>query len=826
MPSDSYYQHRGNPTQRRLIPSEPLNLQLPRVDDPAVTDEIFSATLRNLLLIAGVCNCGEWTMRALNMVTFPFNIIIFLITISVGIRLWDKVTSRPSLFLLAVPFSIHIVLDSLFLDAMLTATVAAYVGREYARHFVYLSLSKSISSQSTARLRQQWDVITLLSSMAVVPFMLPLVAPQLLPFAAMLGFSVIVCAFAICNPITLWGQLKEGWHSWFTFNHEEHSVKGIPDSPSGSLRHRTNLAIVLVCFASSTVNSALPISELIWGDLLLNSFAGCVLTTALGLVMFMLPLFLAGFLVFLVASPALMHFDPRGMSEQKPPSWDQIIEVVKNSDNPVEQDSLFFGRLSCDGSPLLIPRKVFDEHAHFLGDSGSGKTARGLLPLTEQLMSDGQSSLLVIDLKGDSQEILESLRHCSNKYGESGAPIPIRQFSVREDQATFAFNPFQLPCWQKLQLFQKTDVLCGALGLIYGTDYGRGYYGSANASIVLTTLNEFPEVGSFEELTDRIELVTSSPSKYGLSKKLSDAGNHVKMISQRLASFKALNVSKNSTPNESVCKNNMDPSQLFSNQEIFYFHLSTTLGPGSSPEIARLAMFMLLTSATLTDNRRQVYLVIDEFQRVAAHNVEAILQIARSMNVGVILANQSMNDLKRDNLVHVVEANCRYRQWYAISSPDEQLRLSKSSGETLDTLRSQSQTRQSDGFDVRHTQSESQSEFIAPRLSINDIKLASDDPRRSIALITRGAGYSQFGGMPIVVESDFHISEQEFLRRKNSPWPGVEEGSFVPANWNPKSPSWSKHKKHGPLVTEETIGGEGSLFDKFFADKQSGGTRE
>ena len=152
MPSDSYYQHRGNPTQRRLIPSEPLNLQLPRVDDPSKANEIFSATLRNLLLIAGVCNCGEWTLRALNMVTFPFNIIIFLVTINVGMRLWDKVTSRPSLFLLAVPFSIHIILDSLFLDAMLTATVAAYVGREYARHLIYLSLSKSISSQSTARL--------------------------------------------------------------------------------------------------------------------------------------------------------------------------------------------------------------------------------------------------------------------------------------------------------------------------------------------------------------------------------------------------------------------------------------------------------------------------------------------------------------------------------------------------------------------------------------------------------------------------------------------------------------------------------------------------
>ena len=105
---------------------------------------------------------------------------------------------------------------------------------------------------------------------------------------------------------------------------------------------------------------------------------------------------------------------------------------------------------------------------------------------------------------------------------------------------------------------------------------------------------------------------------------------------------------------------------------------------GASPAIARLAMFMLLTTATLTTQRRQVYLMIDEFQQVAAHNLDTILQIARSMNVGVILANQSMLDLKQENLIHVVEANCRYRQWYAISSPEEQERLSKGSGETVE----------------------------------------------------------------------------------------------------------------------------------------------
>ena len=235
-------------------------------------------------------------------------------------------------------------------------------------------------------------------------------------------------------------------------------------------------------------------------------------------------------------------------------------------------------------------------------------------------------------------------------------------------------------------------------------------------------------------------------------------------------------------------------------------------------------MFMLLTTATLTSQRRQVYLLIDEFQRVAAHNVDTILQIARSMNVGVILANQSMLDLKREDLIPVVETNCRYRQWYAISSPEEQERLSKASGETIDLLHGASVSTQRDGFETRTTVNHSSSQFLAPRLSTNDINLASDDPRKSIVLVTRGSGYSQFGGMPVVAESDFHISEAEFLRRKQMPWPAVEPGAFVPQTWNPQEkfkPQSRKRKSSMPLVTEETIGEPPTkgLFDHFLGEQ-------
>ena len=821
MARNVYFQNHGNPVQHRLLPSEPLSLQFERWHgDPAADRALLRAVMRNLMLVVGICIAGDWLGRAFYL-KFPANLIVVLVMAKGLIALWQAANSyRPHFLLLAVPFAIHFLAPSLVVRAMITATLAAYVGREFTRHFVQLATGFPMPSEQAANERRHWEGLSVFSALLVIPCLLPVAAPNHAAFGLMLVVGAVVVLLAVSNPFSVTATAIKAWSSWLTCNPQNESAAGVIDSPAGRLSLRIGMTVLLAADVTLLLTSIFPISDLVWSD---NTFGlvEAVVMIPFSLLMLMLPLVLSASLVMLVAAPALCRYSSTRPSET-PVTWDRITETLRDSKNDIERDSLFFGRLAHDGSPLLVPRAVFKEHAHILGDSGSGKTARGLLPLAEQLVADRQSSLMVIDLKGDSQEILSSLQHCADRFATDGAPIPVRQFTVREDQATFAFNPFQLPCWQRLNLFQRTDVLCGALGLIYGTDYGRGYYSSANASVLYTTLKAYPDVGSFSELSDRISFVTARSKAHGLSDQQGDAGTHVKMICERLASFKALNVTPDHAPNREVSAVAMDPAQLFARQEIFYFHLSTTLGPGSSPEIARLAMFMLLTTATLTGGRRQVYLMIDEFQRVAAHNVESILQIARSMNVGVVLANQSMADLKREDLVHVVETNCRYRQWYAVSSPDEQHRLSKGSGETVDVLHSQTTSRQREGFNQRVTESVGTKQVVVPRLTVNDVKLASDDPSKSIALVTRGAGYSQFGGMPVVVESDFHISEPEFLRRKNAEWPAATTGSFVPEDWSLLPPVRTrKPRKRGPVVTEELIGEEPSLFDRFLSDEEN-----
>jgi hypothetical protein len=290
------------------------------------------------------------------------------------------------------------------------------------------------------------------------------------------------------------------------------------------------------------------------------------------------------------------------------------------------------------------------------------------------------------------------------------------------------------------------------------------------------------------------------------------------MILERLAAFEALNLGPTDPlPDEAVRTHAIDCGDPFRDPCVLYFHLSATLAPGTAPEIGRLAIACLLAAAAETVERRQVYLVIDEFQRVVAHNLEALFQLARSLNVDVILANQTMQDLKTPDLdlIPTLESNCRVRQWFAVSSSADRKRLSDASGQTVEYPGSY-------GYGPFRPEwawlcnllwpSLTVTETVKPRLSENDLLLATDHPMRSVLTVTRGAGFAQYGGLPVVIESTFHIPEAEYRRRRMLPWPGGGGGSdggggaFVPRD-TPTPPS----PPVGPIPTGEVVGRDDPL---------------
>ena len=363
------------------------------------------------------------------------------------------------------------------------------------------------------------------------------------------------------------------------------------------------------------------------------------------------------------------------------------------------------------------------------------------------------------------------------------------------------------PFWNRFDLLTRTDILCAATGLNYGTDYGEGYYSSANAAIVFHAIKTFPHLTSFAELADAIGTVVATAKRQDLHPEIRKAGIHVHEVMKRLAACEALNVTSATPHPPEVQENAIDLTRFFQEPNFLYCHLPSTLSPSGAPEIARLFTYLLLAASTQTERKCQVFLVIDEFQRMVANNLQYMLQLARSMGVGIVLANQSMQDLKQGgtNLIPAIEANCRLRQWFSVSSVEDQERLMQISGKTIDHLVSRTNTVNAEG---KSSSSISATEQVVDRLTINDILLTNDHPHRSILRVGRGSGYAQFGGMPVIIESDFHISESEYLRRKNMPWP-QGRGSFLP-----KSETYSAGKPVVPseaadesdLWTEQVVG--------------------
>ena len=47
---------------------------------------------------------------------------------------------------------------------------------------------------------------------------------------------------------------------------------------------------------------------------------------------------------------------------------------------------------------------------------------------------------------------------------------------------------------------------------------------------------------------------------------------------------------------------------------------------------------------------------------------------------------------------------------------------------------------------------------------MNDVLLTSDHPFRSVLKLRTGDGYAQYGGFPVIIQSEYHITGAEYQR--------------------------------------------------------------
>lgn len=837
---DTYYQSAGNPVQLDRLPTTRPGLEL--LPNPMARSEVLR---RIVLILSGMGALATLTLLLYRPGGFeglePYDLAYALPTLAIGLSL-AVVGQRlepllhPAVLIAVVlitinhriPWSYHAILSAL------TAGLMVYA---LGRHGVELQTTAPVP-RSVAQTIRVDSHIQLVALAAITSGLVAWMLISNSPLAKLAFVTLPLASLAMPSPemLTSSRSLIAGRviASWLTY--QATPLPGLWQSPAGTTEKRIGLwltgsilaAVILVRWPGSPVPTLLDLGQsrhtarqqqltAQGADAAAKARYGLLTSGATYLSVLSLPVLGVILLAVAAAMPVLLESAASrdvaltGPDENESPTPEQtVLSDLRMAIDQTEKESLYFGRVVADGSPVLVPRDILREHAHGLGDSGGGKTALFLCPIIEQLISFGDCSVITLDLKGDSTELLGSLQAGAQQVQkERGKTLPIKFFSNQRERATFAFNPMAQPFWSNFDLLTQTDILCAANGLTYGTDYGAGYYSSANAAILFHTLKTFPHVTTFRELAECIGTVITVAKKRDLHPEIRKAGVHVQEVIKRLAACEALNVAQSTGHPAPVVNQAIDLAQLFREPQLLYCHLPSTLSPSGAPEVARLFTYMLLAASTQTERRCPVFLVIDEFQRMVANNLEYMLQLARSMGVGIILANQSMQDLKKanTNLIPAIEANCRLRQWFSVSSSDDQERLVRTSGLTVDLSSSWSQSTNSEG---KLSTSHSQSEQVVPRLTINDILLTNDHPLRSILRISRGKGYAQYGGLPVIVETNYHITEEEYANRKKLAWP-TAQGAFVPYQATPgSSPGLEGLNRssngNGPEWTEEVLG--------------------
>ena len=510
--------------------------------------------------------------------------------------------------------------------------------------------------------------------------------------------------------------------------------------------------------------------------------------------------------------PVRLPYPPGGS-----PAWDSVVNHFQTSGHSAGgiklRDHLFFGTRYPYGDVVAVDRAIIHEHCFAMGGSGTGKTGRFLAPTIAQLIrlsrtlpvNEKNHSVFIFDLKGDA-----ALRRGAELEAEK-AGVPFKWFSIEPETTSYVFNPFAQSFVKDTGINHLTSTALKALGL----DFGHGY-GTLHFSLVYQRVfghlvesswgPKGPTFGSFKEAKERLE-ATDRTSRRKVTAEDEKQASDLYTLIDELARVPQLNVTHKDDPD--LAANAIDFYEALCSPQVIYFHLPEREGTVIG-RIATFAAFTLLDAAAVYLRRHggqepRVYFFIDEFQNIAADHFAIFVTQARSAGIATIMANQVGAQLstQKDTLLPIIQESTRLQVFYSAISKQMRDYIIEASGEALydigpsvtqDLLDGDvSQTRpgplrsvveglaESLGLreeelsralmDDLHGYDPTLPKQIGPAIRPNDLIDMTDAPERAVLYPTRSSGFTQYGGRPIFVQSPFHITPEEYDRRKAAPWP-------------------------------------------------------
>jgi hypothetical protein len=183
-----------------------------------------------------------------------------------------------------------------------------------------------------------------------------------------------------------------------------------------------------------------------------------------------------------------------------------------------------------------------------------------------------------------------------------------------------------------------------------------------------------------------------------------------------------------------------------------------------------------------------VTVLVDEFQQVCAENVKILLEMARSLDISLVLSHQDISQLKTGDydITSTVESCTTFKATLEASSLAAMKQMEEYSGENrVPTLSWSQQARAS--FDENDESNFSPAwayprhdsetplltvgETLRPRISRNEILAVSAHPLLGFVRSRTDSGLTQHAGQWSVVEFEFPTTREEYDARTKTPWP-------------------------------------------------------
>ena len=523
-----------------------------------------------------------------------------------------------------------------------------------------------------------------------------------------------------------------------------------------------------------------------------------------------------------------------GLDDDERTEWEWYVDRLRRSDHVAtgphgetvaEAEHLFLGVEPGLGYPILLHERILGEHAHFLGASGGGKTARGITPILIQLIRGHHvvgrgrlahgiparddsglelsppPPLVVLDLKGDPA-LFQTLR-AEVERRRWRDPVTgverrseFRFFTAVQGYASDYFNPFQTFDPSRRSLPQLCEILLEALELAHGPGYGRTFYTGQSRQALLLALEKL--LGGRDR--KRGGDVALEPLTFTrLAAALREVPrNERKNAEELIAAVTALTYYDQlvTTRERELSERDrlIHMPTLLANRQVAYFWLPAAEESVSSRQIGRLAISALFAAARDRDGgeRCQAYVVIDEFQQLVSRGFAMFQEQMRQFRVGLLLANQSKAALRTPDgdLTETIETSVRFTQDFAptshrarqeaVEASGQEIAITKGWGAETELGRWYHDNPHCLGhLDRLGANSATWAETLKPRFMYNDVAEIADHPLDVLTTVSRGEGYTQFAGLPFRLRTTFAISRDVFDERERAGWPRPAPGQVV-----------------------------------------------